>query len=73
MWKPRRCRNQPRIPGVRRTPVSASLLAEIEECIRADMKMFGVSRSFVIATHLAAMYNIRTTDYRKPVLVKKRA
>jgi len=66
-------RTQPRILGVRRIPMATCVLSEIEECVRADMKMFGVSRSFVIATHLAHSYGIKVTDYRKPVLVRKQA
>lgn len=66
-------RSQSRIPGITRTPVFSSLLPEIEESIRSDMHMFKVSRSFVIATHLAHAYGIATEDYSKPRLLKKRA
>lgn len=66
-------RIQPRMPGTSRIPVSASLAEEIEACIRADMKMFRVSRSYVIANHLAYIYNIKVTDYRKPTVVRRNA
>ena len=64
---------QPRIRGIKRTPVFSALLPEIEACIRADMKMFGVSRSYVIANHLAYVYDINVVDYRAPKIVARNA
>jgi len=67
----KKIRHQTRLVGQTRTPMSTCVISEIEECVRADMRMFNVSRSFVIATHLAHAYGIKVEDYRRLRLLKK--
>ena len=51
-------RNQARIPGVRRIPVSSGLIPALELCIRHDMARFNVSRSFALAAAAARGYGL---------------
>lgn len=61
-----RRRSQPRLRGVKRQPVSASLLAKIDSAVEADARRFRVSASFVIATVLAFHYDIdEQPDFRE--------
>jgi hypothetical protein len=61
----RRPRSQPRIPGVRRSPVSTAVTKEIERHLQQEMRRYGVSRSFVIANALAFVFDIEVVeDYR---------
>jgi hypothetical protein len=56
-------KNQPRIPGYRRTPMGTAVITEIERAIRKEMKRYDVSRSFVIANALAFTFGISTASY----------
>lgn len=67
-------RTQKRIPGLHRKPVGSAVTKQIEQWLKEQMRHFGVSRSFVIATALAHTAKIPIEDdYRKPQLVRKRA
>lgn len=67
-------RTQKRIQGSHRKPVGTAVDKLIESWLREQMRLFRVSRSFVIATAIADVANIKLRDdYRKPLLLKKRA
>lgn len=46
-------RHQPRTRGLKRLPVGSAFQKEVEAAVRREMRRFGVSRSFVIATATA--------------------
>lgn len=54
---------QPRIPGERKVPTPSSLQREIRRRVEDDALRFGVSRSWVVATALAAVYGIEIIGF----------
>ena len=69
----RKYRSQTRIPGVHRMPMSTALLKELEAWVQDEMRMWKVSRSFVLANCVSFASGIKSEDYRKPRILKKRA
>lgn len=51
-----RLRSQKRIPGVKRVWAGGSLHPDVEKLVKADMRRFRASRSFVLATLVTAHY-----------------
>lgn len=64
----RRFLSQPRISGSHRTPMGTSVIPDIERWIQKEMRVWKVSRAFVIATCVAFVAGIEEQpDYRKPL------
>ncbi len=67
----RKFRSQPRY-GSPRLHVGSAFIPDLELAVEAEMRKYGVSRSFVIATAVAFALSIdEQPDYRKPTIVKK--
>ena len=56
--KQRKVRFQPKLKGVKRIPRYAGFLKEINDRIEQDMARFNCSASWVVASGMAAVYNI---------------
>ena len=65
-------KHQPRLEkGVKRKPVGSAFMERLELAVRAEMRRFGASRSFVIATAVAFALGVEEqADYR-PAKVKR--
>jgi hypothetical protein len=65
--------NQPRLVGVRRTPMGTAVISPLEDAIASEMRRYGVSRSFVIATCVAYALGVdEQADYAKVPAVHRR-
>ena len=70
----RRPKSQPRIPGHSRRPVGSAFEDRLEQAVQAEMRHFGVSRSFVIAVATADALGVELDvrhDYRRTMREKK--
>lgn len=64
-------RTQKGIPGQQRKRVGSAVTQQIERRLKQEMRIWGVSRSFVIANALAFTFHITLEDdYKRPILVK---
>lgn len=62
----RRPMAQPRLVGVSRKPMGTSVIPDIERWIQQEMRIYNVSRAFVIATCVAFVAGIEEQpDYTK--------
>lgn len=58
----KRIRHQKRVKGGRRS-LATGVIQEIEDKVKQDMRTFKVSKSFVISTALAILYNVDVEKY----------
>lgn len=65
-------RTQTRIVGFQRRPMGTAVIKEIERKVKEEMRVWNVSRSFVIANALSFVFNVEMENYKKPQLVKAR-
>ena len=61
--KRQKIRSQRRVPGETRIPTSSSLLKVLREKVENDAARYHVSKSYVVATALAAVYGVEIEDF----------
>lgn len=61
-----RYRSQPRLKGIIRVPRGTSVVPAMEKWIATEAKLFGVSKSFVLANCISFASGIPMESYREP-------